>query len=231
MDSNEEQGVCYRQPVTFEDRLAIARDFVRSSDYEIPLAIDRLDNAANELYAGWPERFYVIERGTIAYKGATGPFGYHPDEVAAWLMRRFPPETPPPNAASDVSAQRIASDPLSIVALECADGRPVTRIALDGAGSARVGSSSKAQTLTVDAESIASLRRALLEQDFFRWREASGTPNVDGRARSLAVQLGATYRIVHAYLPPADERSAPAEPVDARFDAVWELVRAAVARE
>jgi hypothetical protein len=45
-----------------------------------------MDNAADELYAGWPERLYVIGAdGRIAYKGKTGPFGYHPEEVEAWL--------------------------------------------------------------------------------------------------------------------------------------------------
>jgi hypothetical protein len=49
---------------------------------------------ANALYAGWPERFYIVdERGVIVYKGKPGPFGYHPEEVESWLARRFP--TPP----------------------------------------------------------------------------------------------------------------------------------------
>ena len=39
----------------------------------------------------WPERFYILdEAGTIVYKGEPGPFGYHPEEVEAWLGKRFP---------------------------------------------------------------------------------------------------------------------------------------------
>jgi hypothetical protein len=53
-----------------------------------------IENGANPLYAGWPERFYIVdERGIIVYKGKPGPFGYHPEEVEFWLARRFP--TPP----------------------------------------------------------------------------------------------------------------------------------------
>lgn len=86
MASNEKEGICYPQPRTLEDRLAIARDFVQRSDYPIPMLVDHMDNGADELYAGWPERLYVIdEHGTIAYKGETGPFGFEPDEVDAWL--------------------------------------------------------------------------------------------------------------------------------------------------
>ena len=90
MDANEEQGVCYPQPKTMDDRLAIARDFVSRFDYKMPLLVDRMDNRADDHYAGWPERLYIIdEQGTIVYKGQTGPFGYHPQEVADWLARRF----------------------------------------------------------------------------------------------------------------------------------------------
>lgn len=86
MTSNEKEGVCYPQPVTLEDRVAIARNFVDAFEYSLPMFVDDVSNAADELYAGWPERLYVIdEEGRIAYKGKTGPFGYEPDEVEEWF--------------------------------------------------------------------------------------------------------------------------------------------------
>jgi type I thyroxine 5'-deiodinase len=91
MEDNEKQGVCYRQPKTFAERLAIANDFTRRFGYPVPLAVDGMDNHAERLYSGWPERLYVIdEAGKIVYKGEPGPFGYHPEQVAAWLAKRFP---------------------------------------------------------------------------------------------------------------------------------------------
>jgi type I thyroxine 5'-deiodinase len=90
-DANEKESVCYPQPRTLAQRVAIANDFVRRFDYRIPILVDGMDNRADSLYAGWPERFYVVdERGRIVYKGQPGPFGYHPEEVEAWLARRFP---------------------------------------------------------------------------------------------------------------------------------------------
>jgi type I thyroxine 5'-deiodinase len=90
MDSNEREGVCYPQPRTLADRLAIANDFVRRNEYRIPVLVDLADNRADELYAGWPERFYIVGAdGRIAYKGEPGPFGFHPEEVEAWLAERF----------------------------------------------------------------------------------------------------------------------------------------------
>jgi Iodothyronine deiodinase len=86
MTSNEKEDVCYRQPHSLAERVAIANDFVKRFSYPIPLLVDGMDNAANGLYAGWPERFYILGTdGRIAYKGKTGPFGYHPEEVEAWL--------------------------------------------------------------------------------------------------------------------------------------------------
>jgi hypothetical protein len=90
MDANEREGVCYPQPRTLEQRLGIAKDLVQRLGYRIPLAVDPMGNPADQVYAGWPERFYIVdESGVIAYKGKTGPFGYHPEEVEAWLARRF----------------------------------------------------------------------------------------------------------------------------------------------
>ena len=91
MPDNEKQGICYAQPHTFAERVAIANDFVKRFGFSVPLVVDGIDNRANALYAGWPERLYVVdESGKIVYKGKPGPFGYHPEELDAWLAARFP---------------------------------------------------------------------------------------------------------------------------------------------
>jgi hypothetical protein len=91
MDANEKENVCYPQPKTLADRVAIANDFARRFHYRVPLVVDGMDNRANALYAGWPERFYIVdEKGVIVFKGKPGPFGYHPEEVEDWLAKRFP---------------------------------------------------------------------------------------------------------------------------------------------
>lgn len=90
MDSNETENVCYPQPKTLADRVAIANDFVERFDYDVPIAVDDMTNQAEKAYAGWPERFYVIdENRKIAYKGKPGPFGFRPEEVEGWLTKRF----------------------------------------------------------------------------------------------------------------------------------------------
>ena len=91
MKANDDQGICYPQPHSLAQRVAIAGDFVRRFHYRIPLAVDSMDNRADALYGAWPERIYVIdEGGRIVYKGKLGPFGFHPEELETWLARRFP---------------------------------------------------------------------------------------------------------------------------------------------
>jgi type I thyroxine 5'-deiodinase len=87
VDSNEDQGVCYKQPRNLEQRAAIARDFVDRFEYGMPMFVDAMDNAAEEAYAAWPERFYVIDTtGHVAYKGGVGPMKFDPDELEAFLQ-------------------------------------------------------------------------------------------------------------------------------------------------
>lgn len=90
MPSNVDEGVCYRQPKTLDARLAIANDFRERFKYPLPLAVDPMNDTANQAYGAWPERLYVIDGdGKIAYKGGPGPFQYKPQEVRAWLSARF----------------------------------------------------------------------------------------------------------------------------------------------
>jgi len=108
MRSNEKDkdNVCYAQPKTLGDRVAIAADFSKRFKYTLPFGIDEMSNAASNAYAAWPERLYIIdETGHIAYKGGNGPFKYDPKEVRAWLAERFGAVVPPlpPGAAGKKS--------------------------------------------------------------------------------------------------------------------------------
>jgi len=77
MKSNlkDKDDVCYAQPKTLEQRVMIANDFVKRFKFLLPFGIDDMSNAANDAYAAWPERIYIIdESGRIAYRGGIGPF-------------------------------------------------------------------------------------------------------------------------------------------------------------
>jgi Iodothyronine deiodinase len=90
MKSNVKDDVCYAQPKTLEQRLAIANDFTKRFKYTLPFGIDDMSNAADLAYSAWPERIYIIdEGGHIAYRGGIGPFNYKPEEARNWLAARY----------------------------------------------------------------------------------------------------------------------------------------------
>jgi hypothetical protein len=86
MRANERENLIYDQPKTLNDRLTIARDFVHRMEYDLEVVVDSMDNVANEAFAAWPERLYIVDtNGKVAYKGRMGPEGFVVDEVERWL--------------------------------------------------------------------------------------------------------------------------------------------------
>jgi hypothetical protein len=117
MKSNLKDDVCYAQPKTLQQRVMIANDFTKRFKFSLPFGIDDMSNAANDAYAAWPERIYIIdESGHIAYRGGIGPFNYKPEEARAWLAGRYgavkheaPKSLPTPASAATAGAASTAS--------------------------------------------------------------------------------------------------------------------------
>jgi hypothetical protein len=92
MDSNRKDQIVIDQPTSFEERCEAAQILVERLKYELPLAIDGLDNHAESAYAAWPERLYVVAKGgRIAYRGGLGPFGFDTEDIERALVRIVEP--------------------------------------------------------------------------------------------------------------------------------------------
>lgn len=95
LESNRKEGVVLRQPISFEERRQAARILVDRLHYDLPLALDSMDNRAEAAYAAWPERLYVVAKGgRIAYRGELGPFGFDPPGMEKALERLVGPGRP-----------------------------------------------------------------------------------------------------------------------------------------
>jgi len=73
---------------SFKDRLAAAETLDEEAGNtldNVPIVVDRMDNAANTAYAALPERLYVVQDGKIIYAGEPGPFGYNLEELDTFL--------------------------------------------------------------------------------------------------------------------------------------------------
>jgi hypothetical protein len=56
--------ICYVQPKCDADRTGIANDFIKSTEYRIPLLMDPVsrNNPFSKVYNPWPIRFYVTDQ-------------------------------------------------------------------------------------------------------------------------------------------------------------------------
>ena len=56
----------------------------------MPMVVDKMDNAVASAYGGWPDRLYLIDRdGRIAFQGGEGPFGFKPEELERAIEREL----------------------------------------------------------------------------------------------------------------------------------------------
>jgi thiol-disulfide isomerase/thioredoxin len=85
---NQRDGVVFKQPTTLEERSAVATKCVQGMKVSIPTVVDSMDNKIGELYAGWPNRLYIIHKdGTIAFKSQSGPRGFKVSDVSQRLEK------------------------------------------------------------------------------------------------------------------------------------------------
>jgi hypothetical protein len=86
MQSNIRDKVVFASPKDEEERALVAGACVRKLGIKFPAVLDGFDNTVEKAYTGWPDRLYLIDaNGRVAYKSKPGPFGFHPDELAASL--------------------------------------------------------------------------------------------------------------------------------------------------
>lgn len=88
MQSNIKDKVVFASPKDEEERALVAGACVRKLGIKFPAALDGFDNTVEKAYTGWPDRIYLIDANRkVVYKSKPGPFGFHPDELAASLKQ------------------------------------------------------------------------------------------------------------------------------------------------
>ncbi len=81
------------EPRTIEERRSAAGRCEDMLKYGIKTYVDEMDNAVNNLYAGWPTRLYLIGLDRrVAYAGGKGPWGFKPKEfekaIGKYLIKK-----------------------------------------------------------------------------------------------------------------------------------------------
>jgi len=76
---------CWKRPTTMEGRLALAKKFQKEMKYEIPMVVDAFDDPFNDYFSSWPERYYIIYKGKLAYKAMPEGEDYIWEELEQWI--------------------------------------------------------------------------------------------------------------------------------------------------
>ena len=88
MQSNVRDGVLFRSPRDEAERVSVAGKCVRKLGIKFSAVVDSFDNQVEVAYTGWPDRMYLIATdGRTRYKSNPGPFGFHPQDLAAALHK------------------------------------------------------------------------------------------------------------------------------------------------
>ncbi len=105
MQSNLKDQVVFASPKNEEERAFVAGACVRKLGIKFPAVLDGFDNTVERAYTGWPDRLYLIGwQGKVPYRRQSGPFGFHPDDLRAAIVKLVPS-----NPAA--SAQSRVDDP------------------------------------------------------------------------------------------------------------------------
>lgn len=91
-DSRRPTGLAKQKGINehknFGERCSTAEMFLKDKEFNIPLLIDGMDNAANKDYSAQPDRVFLVRSdGRLAVAADRGPWGFAPalEEVEEWL--------------------------------------------------------------------------------------------------------------------------------------------------
>lgn len=75
------------QHKSLEDRIAAAEAFIKRFDCKVPVLVDTMSNQFNDLFAAWPERFFVIHDMKMSYiaQPSLDDKGFDLEEVDGFL--------------------------------------------------------------------------------------------------------------------------------------------------
>ena len=84
LEANREDAIAVVDPVSLDERTAVADACAVRLRTRIPILIDEVDDAVALAYGGWPDRLYLIGGdGRVAFQGGRGPDGFVPAELAS----------------------------------------------------------------------------------------------------------------------------------------------------
>lgn len=78
--------VVIKQPKTTEERVEVAKSFVKAFNFRVPMLVDPINNPFDEVFAPWPLRFYIAQHGKLVYKSQPKNCSYDVAELRNRIM-------------------------------------------------------------------------------------------------------------------------------------------------
>ena len=79
--TNDGVPVCVPQPKSIEERVAVAKLFQSKYNFRLPMLVDTMSNDFDAVFAPWPLRFYILQRGVLVYKSQPHKCSYDVAEL------------------------------------------------------------------------------------------------------------------------------------------------------
>ena len=81
VESNVQEGVLFSQHRSYDERESVAQSCSIDLQIGLPIIIEEMDNAIDEIYGAAPERLYLVDvDGNVAYHGGAGPHFFDLDQ-------------------------------------------------------------------------------------------------------------------------------------------------------
>ncbi len=85
----ENQYSIIEDPETLKERQKAAQMSAKKLKFKFTITVDEMDNTVNKAYSAWPERLFVVDKkGSIAYAGERGPWGFKPTKDSKSVKSR-----------------------------------------------------------------------------------------------------------------------------------------------
>jgi hypothetical protein len=82
----------YASPTDDGERTHLAEICVTRLSIKLPALVDRVDDATDNAYSGWPDRLFLIDRdGRIVFRSNPGPFGFTPADLEHAMTEQLRP--------------------------------------------------------------------------------------------------------------------------------------------
>jgi len=76
-----------RQPTEMGERCQVACEFKEDTEYQLPMAVDTMENNFDQLFGAWPVRFFIVQNNTLVYKAQPNSMHtYELSEIRNWLL-------------------------------------------------------------------------------------------------------------------------------------------------